>query len=160
VTRITSIDPGKATGWAGGGYSDTEPFTLDWAEITPSFYDALTLWDELSGDRLIVEKFTLRSQSFVANLDGVKLEGVIEYSWFGHYRELIWRTPAGKGKAGKKSGTSEFDSELKRIGMWQTGKMVGHKDGRDANDAIIHILKQLIQERHMPTLEAYFPDEI
>jgi hypothetical protein len=166
LIRITSVDPGKATGWAGGTYSDTEPFTLDWATITPDWDSGVDLWfngfDNQRADlrRLVVEKFTLRSKTFVPDITGVKLEGLIEGTYEQYFDELIYRTPAGKGKAGKNSGTSEFDKELKRLGMWQTGSMVGHKDGRDANDAIIHILKLLIHERHLPTLEAYFPDEI
>lgn len=163
MTRITGIDPGKATGWAGGVYSDTEPFELKWAHITPNFNESLEIWfnsfyDNASNGRLVVERFVLRGQNFVPNIEGVKFEGVIEATWDQYFNEIIWQPISMKGKRGKASKTSAFDSELKRLGMWQTGKMVGHKDGRDANDAIIHILKRLIADKHMPTLEAYFPD--
>jgi hypothetical protein len=154
MPTITGSDPGVATGWAWGDYSDTQPFELEGAWITADFKKSCSYWHDEYGDELVVERFVLRNRGFVPNIEGVKLEGVIEDTWEQHFKDIYWQTPSFKGKAG------EMDAVLKRIGMWQTGKMVGHKDGRDANDAIIHILKRMIIKRHIPTLEAYFPDLI
>lgn len=155
MTTIVGVDPGKATGWAYGHYTDTDPLTLRLAFITPTLRESYDHWLYFGADyydELVVERFVNRVNAFVPNLDGVKVEGLIEATYEDQYGSIFWQPRTAKGKAG------EMDKVLKRIGMWQTGKMVGHKDGRDANDAIIHILKHMITAKHVPTLEAYFPD--
>jgi len=148
---IVSFDPGYAIGMAVGEFSDTEPLKLVDAMIVdyPSF--AQLVGPILSGtqaDYVVSEKFVLSSgNDFTADLTAVKVEGQLE----SVFPEIHWRQRSDKVQVS--------DDLLKRIGWWKTGEDVEWDDGRDANDAIIHMLGFVAFElNHIPTLRAYFRD--
>lgn len=154
---ILSIDPGESTGVAFGEYSDTDGYELvdctqiqggangflQWA-VDNHFYD---LHPELV---VVSEKFVLRSSNqFVANVEPVRIEGVMLALW-GSDR-VVYQQRSDK--------TLVDDRVLKRHGLWQTGKEHGWVDGRDVNDAIIHGLAFLKKAHHRPTLRKYWGSE-
>lgn len=165
MTKLIAIDPGKATGWARGYFDDETPFQLEEAFVT---HDGIEGFAELNCnaqspdnpyaqtflegfDVIVYETFVLRQNGFLAALNSVEINGYLKGT-YGTYGRL---TPQSRTL---KHHTP--DATLKQYGFWQTGKMVGHKDGRDANDAIIHALTYLKLQGHVPTLKAYFPEEL
>lgn len=154
MTKILSIDPGGITGWAIGHYDDETPYTLDQVGVL-SFKN---LGDELDWGRweqinythvVVVEKFVLsQGNDFTANLDGKEVEGLLRYFLDD---QIVWRLRGTKSQVP--------DDVLKKHGLWQTGKMVNWTDGRDVNDAIIHAIGHVaFTEKHLPTLQKYFPN--
>lgn len=151
MPRLLTIDPGLATGYAIGYYDDETPYILKETFIVHDgvygLADLVANGDLLERyDELIIENFIVRPNQPV---DPIALE-VIGYMKGVSWVEPIMRLRSDKGKKGF------MDSVLKKHGLWQTGKMVGHKDGRDANDAIIHALTWLcFKQKHQPTIERY-----
>ena len=151
MPRLLAIDPGKATGLAYGYYHDDTPYELWKADTLHEGVSGMAfaywnggLFDDV--DEVLLEGYTVRPGRVG---DPIALE-VIGFIKGVCERPLIMRQPSDKGKAGV------FDSVLKEHGLWQTGKMVNHTDGRDANDTIIHSLRWLIfKEKHQPTIDRY-----
>lgn len=158
MTRLMAIDPGKATGMASGHYSDTEPLVFDDIWTIPNGVDgfAEAYWscgDSIYGDRLVVETFVLRANEFLANVEGVEVIGFIKGT---QTNGVHWQARGDKADLTGGKGEPANNAFLKSHGLWQTGKMVGWKDGRDANDAIIHALVHMKKIRHVPTLQKYW----
>lgn len=146
---IVAYDPGLITGIATGFFSDTEPLTLTGTgairyEDIRETYDLMAQYEY---DHVVSELFVLRTNNpFAADLTGVRVEGILDAVYEG---KVIWRDRT------KKSQVS--DDVLKAHGLWQTGRDVDWEDGRDANDAIIHMLGYVAFDlRHVPTLRRYF----
>lgn len=155
--RVISIDPGKASGVAIGEYEDDQPYTLSQVFVThdgvEGFADAYWNGDLdhqfSSATDVVIERMVVRPNQPV---DPIALEviGFIKGVTIPSMRRMRLRSD------------KHFvpDSVLKEHGLWQTGKMVGHTDGRDANDAIIHAISWLaFKMNHRPTLNAYFPEK-
>lgn len=151
TTEIIAFDPGYATGFAVGEFSDTQPLQLidtlilpwpEFREVFPMFFSQLD-----PATIVVSEQFELISgNDFTADLSAVKVEGLLE-SVIGD--RIIWRKPSDKVQVP--------DDVLKSIGWWKTGADVEWEDARDANDAIIHLLGYVAFElNHLPTLRAYF----
>ena len=145
---FVAFDPGYATGMASGRIVDDGPLELLDAAIVPyefwqpAWYELLGAADQITP---IAEKFTLRDNEFRADLTAVRIEGTLELLW----DHINWRDPSTK--------TQVPDEVLRDIEWWQTGSDVDWEDGRDANDAIIHLLGHVaFTMRHEPTLRAYF----
>lgn len=144
-----AYDPGLATGWAVGHYTHDTPLTLRGAGIRT--YDEMR--DRVVNTRrpyysaVIVEWFESRTNSTAApDINGVRVEGMLDAYYDG---QIIRRPPARKEQVP--------DDILKEHGLWQTGTTTDWEDGRDANDAIIHLLGYLAFDlRHRPTLDRYF----
>lgn len=150
MTWLYTIDPGVATGIALGWYEETHAYDrtnvwiikdglsgfLDWFEDDQPVNPFNALW--------VSERFVLRDNDFVANTEPLKIEGALETLRLRPTYQL--RTDKALCK----------DEVLKEHGLWVTGKMVGHSDGRDANDATIHALAYLKKQRHLPTLKKYW----
>lgn len=164
-----AIDPGRATGIAEGHYSDTEPLTFTDIYVTPDGIEGFApIWRDamVAVDDFIVETFVPRANEFIANVDGVEVIGLIKGAMYieeadSNVMPHEWHFQARTEKAallGAKESNSETANNawLKDHGLWQTGKMVGWKDGRDANDAIIHALVHMKKIRHVPTLLHYW----
>ena len=145
---IISFDPGRVTGVARGYFGDETPLVVvSVSEITyPQFLNDQYLGGEwYRNDIVISELFTPRSNNFVADVTGVRVEGIIEYL----EPRVIWRPASKKAQVP--------DQILKDHGLWRTGKNVDWEDGRDVNDAIIHMLGYVAFDlRHGPTLRKYF----
>lgn len=156
MNYVLSIDPGKTTGWAVGQYDEKTPYTVMDFGITHDGMDGFTTWWRRHTNRLegwgffgdyelitvVVEGFALSGgNNFVANLDGVEiigfLKGVVDY--------LVIQKRTDKALV--------HDDILKRNGMWYTGKQVGHTDGRDVNDAVIHGIVYAIRQKNQPTMK-------
>lgn len=160
-----AIDPGGATGIAKGHYSDTEALEFDQIYTIPGgvigfkehYWNDYVDPSDLYGDELVVETFVNRSNEFLANLESVEVIGFIKgtaYERQTHWQQRTEKASlTGGGESGSEARNNAF---LKGHGLWQTGKMVGWKDGRDANDAIIHALVYMKKIRHIPTLLKYF----
>jgi hypothetical protein len=152
---LLSIDPGKQTGIAIGHYGDNEPYTLIkvW-QISDGVTGFIEWWNKTGkqwkNDATIVsEKFVLRgSNKFVADLEPVKIEGAMQ---------ALGIKPVWQLRTDKMFVTDEL---LKEHNLWQTGKQFGWKDGRDANDAIVHALAYLRKGKHLETLKQYWSKEI
>ena len=155
VTTLISVDPGKATGVAVGTFSDTEPYKLyeiyqiqngvegflEWLKTHPEWLLKDIVW--------VSERFVLRgSNKFVADLEPVRIEGAMTALGI----KPIWQLRTDK--------MFVTDELLKEHGLWQTGKALGWKDGRDANDAIVHGLAYLRKNKHLPTLINYWGKEV
>lgn len=155
---IEAYDPGKASGLAHGYYDDATPFELDGVMIIgpEAFEDYIWEWGtpaEPTNPIRVYEGFRLRSgNKFTADLTGVELIGQMKLVARKRGIMLHKQMPTDKALV--------HDSVLKAAGIWQTGKMVGHADGRDANDAIIHILAYLKKIGHVPTIEHYWPETL
>lgn len=107
----------------------------------PYFYEA---WGP---DVVVVEEFILRDNNFRANLTGVRVEGMIEVTY--QRTPIVYRPPSKKAQVP--------DEILKAHGLWNTGSDVDWTDGRDANDAVIHLLGYVAFDlKHVPTLRKYF----
>lgn len=151
MTRLLSIDPGLATGYAIGTYGDDSPYALeqtftlqDGVYGVAEIVESGDLFDRV--DELVLENFIVRPHQPV---DPIALEVIGYIKGVAPFRPIM-RLRSDKGKKGF------FDAILKEHGLWQTGKMVGHKDGRDANDAIIHALSWLcFKKEHRPTIDKY-----
>lgn len=149
-TKIISFDPGKATGIASGWFSPDEPLQLVDAIIAPYEDWVEQTWHLLYGEGLddwtvVAERFDLRTNNdFAADLTGVRVEGGLELL----HPNIQWRSRTSKAQVS--------DDTLRKIGWWKTGSDVEWEDGRDANDAIIHMLGHVaFTLQHRPTLEAY-----
>lgn len=147
---VVSYDPGLVTGVAQGVFSDTEPLRLVGATVVP--YDVMVVsYPDLSRiefDHKVSELFVLRTNNpFAADLTGVRVEGILEAAYGPE--NIHWRDRTTKSQVP--------DQILKDHGLWQTGADVDWEDGRDANDAIIHMLGYVAFElKHRPTLGKYF----
>ena len=146
MTHVASYDPGLITGFAYGSFTETEPLEL--LTTGTLTYDYILHGSPFSGihpEVTVVEEFILRDNEFKADLTGVRVEGILEIV----FRNIVWRPPSKKAQVP--------DQVLKDHGLWQTGKTVDWEDGRDANDAIIHLLGYVAFDlRHKPTLRKYF----
>lgn len=149
---IISIDPGTTTGLAIAHYGDSVPYTLRSVHEIQGGAEGFIRWVDNQwdtpwgqGSLLVVERFILRDNPFVPPLEQVKIEGILMGGFMGPV--TAWQ------QRNQKSIVP--DQVLKDHGLWQTGQPLGHKDGRDANDAIIHGLAYLITHRHIPTMVKY-----
>jgi hypothetical protein len=163
-----AIDPGGTTGIAEGYYTDTQPLKFTSIYVaTEGIKGFAKEWRNAldSVDDFVVETFVPRANEFIANVDGVEVIGLIKGEMYMEEGNISvphsWYFQARTEKAALLSA-KESNSEtannawLKGHGLWQTGKMVGWKDGRDANDAIIHALVHMKKIRHIPTLLHYW----
>jgi hypothetical protein len=169
VEYYMSVDPGKATGVAIGRVTDSEALEviytaivpggtkgfIDWLEMTnngkyitefdcmknyPGQYDSLDYHLDV-----VCETFQLRGGSFTPDLEPLRIEGVL-MDRFGSV--MHWQQPSDKKIVG--------DKFLKDNDLWRTGKDVGHIDGRDANDALLHLFSAVLKSKHMPSLQTYW----
>lgn len=171
VEYIISFDPGVATGVAIGRKTDIYPLEVIYVGIIQDGLEGVIEWlDETNAglnitqhdcisnfpdyyfdsrwDHIIVsEKFTPRNVKFVPNIEPARIEGALA----DRYREIVWQNPSDKTLVG--------DDFLKRHGLWVTGKKVRHADGRDANDALLHLFAYNLKRKHIPTLECYWKED-
>lgn len=149
MKTIVAYDPGKVTGIATGVFSDTEPLTITGSGIVPydDFVDGFVILQEEEYDYVIAEVFESRDgQKFAPNLVGVRVEGILDVAYD---QNIEWRSPSKKSQVP--------DKILKDSGDWVTGNDVDWEDGRDANDAIIHLIGFVAFDlKHKPTLRKYF----
>lgn len=148
--RVAAWDPGKITGLATGEFSREEALhDIQANTLTYSDMMVFGIVQVVPKYTNVVEEFILRDNDFRANLLGVRLEGAIEYAAERSDRTIVYRPPSKKSQVP--------DQVLKDHGLWQTGNDVDWEDGRDANDAIIHLLGYVAFDlKHRPTLERYF----
>jgi hypothetical protein len=158
---LLSIDPGRSTGIAVGTFSDDDPYELvavwqprngavgflDWW-YSDWLYDTGFM---PTRDLIVSEAFTLRNNKFVANVEPVRIEGVM----LALGLDVVYQQPAMKSLVG--------DAVLKRSGLYienaQAREWFDHPDARDVNDAITHALAYLKRTLHRPSLLAYWPPE-
>lgn len=151
---LLSIDPGQATGIALGSYTNTTPYKLERAWIVHGGVDGFIdfmLEQSLfyAVDQVVCERFVARDNGWVADIEAKAIEGAV--------KALMYGTPIAFQDRNAKVLVP--DSVLKEHGLWQTGSMVGHTDGRDANDSLQHSIGWLVRRHHIPTIEKYFPDD-
>lgn len=153
---LLSLDPGESSGIALGIFADDQPYELietwqprggavgflQWWR-SDVLYKTMGVWDKQQ-DIIVSELFTLRNNAFVANVEPVRIEGVMLALGI----EPVWQRPFMKKLVA--------DEILVEHGLWQTGKKFGHVDGRDANDSIVHSLAYLKSNRHRPTLRKFW----
>lgn len=160
---LLSFDPGESMGIALGMFSDEAPYTLvdcwqprggvrgflTWWRSS-ILYDTMGVWTK--DDVIVSESFVLLSNTFVANVEPVRIEGAML---------ALGITPVFQRAYMKKLVP---DSLLVEHDLWITPKAArekfDHKDGRDAMDAIIHGLAYLKSTRHLPTLRHYWPETV
>lgn len=147
--NIVAFDPGAVTGLAGGVFSETEPLTITAYELLTyeELRDGIDLFREYTFDHVVAEVFTNRTNNdFAADLTGVRVEGILDAGFDG---KVVWRDRTKKSQVP--------DQILKDHGLWVKGSEVNWTDGRDVNDAIIHMIGYVAFDlRHRPTLEEYF----
>jgi hypothetical protein len=152
MPRLISIDPGKATGIAYGYYDDETEYRLQDVLITHDGVDGVAelYWNSEflrdSMEEIVVENYIMGH----GPQDPVALE-VIGFIKGVHQSPFLTLQKRSDKRLVP-------DKLLKDHGFWQTGKTVGHTDGRDANDAIIHGIAYLFKKRHLPTMLRYFND--
>ena len=169
VDYYMAIDPGEATGIAIGRITEDDAMEVVYTAIVPGGTTGLINWLENTGNGrhitefdcmrnypkqydeidyhldVICETFRVMATRFTANVEPLRIEGVI-MDRFGSV--VHWQQPSDKKLVG--------DSFLKEHDLWQTGKALGHSDGRDANDALLHLFAFAMKRKHIPTLEAYW----
>ena len=152
TTYVEAYDPGKITGYALGAFDEETPLGLvDTGALTYEAVKKLRYTESPVYNYCVVERFDLANNDFKADLTGVRVEGMLDMLNFPHGK-IVWRSRTKKEQVS--------DEILKEHGLWQTGSDVDWEDGRDANDAIIHLLGFVAFDlRHVPTLKKYFkPD--
>lgn len=148
--HLLSIDPGVATGLALGTYSDTQHYERIGVWIVKRGLDGFLDWyhgeapNAAYGAQWVSERFVLRDNDFIANTEPLRIEGAM----IALGLDPVWQLRTDKALC--------KDEVLKENKLWVTGKMVGHVDGRDANDATIHALAYLKKQKHLPTLRKYW----
>lgn len=153
LQTIISFDPGGVTGVAMGCFSDSTPLELDDFLAAPyeEFLEASRMVASIPGynpySHMVCESFIARSNNeFAPDLAGVRIEGVLD---------LLYGDRLVKRSRTKKEQVP--DAVLKEHGLWKTGTDVEWEDGRDVNDAIIHMLGYVAFDlKHKPTLKKYF----
>jgi len=146
--KIIALDPGKITGVATGWFTDVEPLTVRSVEavsyskiVTPAWWEWVDQFDVI-----VSEKFDLANNKFKADLSSVRIEGMMDLM-------LPYRVEY----RGRQLKSQVSDSLLKEHGLWTTGKQVDWEDGRDVNDALIHMVGHVaFTMKHVPTLKKYF----
>lgn len=133
-----------------GFYGDNEPYELlnVW-QVSGGLHGFIDWWRErlpILPTYLVCEKFVLRNNVFVADTEPLLIEGALRVLWGG---DIEWQLPSDKSLVS--------DTVLRENNLWHTGKQVGWKDARDTNDAIIHALAYLKKNKHIPTLQKYWP---
>ena len=169
INYVMAIDPGVATGIAIGRHSDTMPMEVIFNGIIPDGVVGFSQWLHDTNDaksiiendcsynfpeeyeeldyhlEVVCEDFKLRGGNFSPDLTPLRIEGVV----IDHFGSVVtWQAPADKKMVG--------DKFLKAYGFWVTGADVDHEDGRDANDAMLHLFVRAMRTRHMATLKTYF----
>ena len=169
VDYYMSIDPGKATGIAIGRMTEELPLEVVYRAIIPDGTFGFIEWlhrtrdgkaiveeDCLKNFRerymeldwhldVVCENFRVLSTDFKPNVEPLRIEGVI----MDHFGSAVnWQQPSDKKLVG--------DEFLKKNNLWLTGKEVNHADGRDANDAMLHLFARALKSKHGPTLEKYW----
>lgn len=169
VNYILGVDPGRSTGVAIGRYTLTDPLEIIYTGIIPGGTVGFAEWLYNTHDiKTIVEAdcsygfpdeydnldwhidvacevFKPRGGNFAPDSEALRIEGIM----IDHFGNIVnWHSPAEKSLVG--------DDFLKKHDLWVTGKDVDHTDGRDANDALIHVFVYMMRQRHIPTLEAYW----
>lgn len=150
---VEAYDPGKITGWARGWFDNDTPLQLtnvgaiEYKDFLDSAFFLTLHADAEYVDHVVAEQFDLRTNNaFAADLTGVRVEGILDVAYEGR---VVYRSRT------KKSQVS--DELLRKLGWWKTGRDVDWEDGRDANDAIIHLLGYVAFDlKHKPTLKEYF----
>jgi len=167
--KIVSIDPGLNTG-AAVGYCDAitpyrllERFQIHAGE--EGFSNWIAEGHLADADVIVVEKFILANNEFVADTIPLILEGMlIGAQLFGDGVvadvPIIWQPrtdksvltgypAAAKTKAQKQRVRFDF---LDRFGMFKAGT-----ENDDSNDAITHALIWAKRAKHYPSLIAFWP---
>lgn len=150
MTHLLTIDPGVATGIALGWYDDRTAYERKAVWIVKNGLNGFLAWyhgeapDEAYAAQWVAEQFILRDNDYIANTEPLRIEGAMEA--LGLHPTYQSRTDKALCK----------DEVLKQHGLWVTGKMVGHTDGRDACDATIHALARMKKIRHVPSLARYW----
>lgn len=168
VDYYLAIDPGKATGVAIGRVTETEPLEIIYTAIIPFGVKGFIEWLQATNEGrhitemdcmknfpesysnidyhldVICETFRLRGGGN-PDLEPLRIEGVL-IDRFGSV--VHWQDPSDKSLVG--------DDFLRNNNFWVTGKQVGHTDGRDANDALLHLFARTLKMKHYPTLDAYW----
>lgn len=158
---LIALDPGKVTGYVYCRYSDDLPLErIDARIVQGGYHGFIRFWDQMPpvvDDTVVCESFILRSQAFVPPLEAVEIIGALKYdAYLDEYEDrLIFQSRGAKHFSAKKD-TKVADNLLKAHGLWLTGKPLGHTDGRDANDAMIHALAYMRNIGHQPTIDKYF----
>jgi hypothetical protein len=152
---VWAFDPGHVTGFVQGVFTVDKPLMVDRVAAITEDHMVEFLQDlrfnmyPYKGfpDYIVSEKWLARTNNnFAADDIPKKIEGMME-AILGP--NIIWRPRTKKEQVP--------DRILKEHGLWQTGKSVDWTDGRDVNDAIIHMLGFVaFDQRHLPTLRKYF----
>ena len=169
VDYYLAIDPGMATGVAIGRVTEDEPMEViykaiiqggvygfaewlynsrngkSWAEedCSKNFPDQYASLDWHIN--VVCETFRVMATQFTPNVEALRIEGVVMSTF---PRVIEWHKPSDKVLVG--------DEFLKKHGLWVTGKDVGHSDGRDANDAMLHLFAHALKLRHQPTIKQFW----
>ena len=163
MTSIIAFDPGLVTGVAWGSFTDEDALVVEgrahirYEDFVFDAYDYLTQIVTINEstvemfyrkDIVVCEKFTVRTNNeFNPDTHALKVEGIIDVLF--PPRKLVMRDRTMK--------TQVPDSILKEHGLWATGTDVDWEDGRDSNDAVIHMLGHVAKTLgHLPTLRKYF----
>jgi hypothetical protein len=147
---VVAFDPGYITGLSTGIFSEDKPVEIVYARsfIYPDLLEDMgILPDRALADYVVSEVFESRAnQEFAPDLTGVRVEGLLDLVYGS---KITWRSPSKKSQVP--------DSILQRHDLWYTGSQVEWEDGRDVNDAIIHLLGFVAFDlNHRPTQRKYF----
>lgn len=157
MTNLIAVDPGAASGIVTAFYDEVTPLTFHGQYVTHDGVDGFSAWfhehslgERVEWDEWVCESFVLRANNkFVADLRPVEIIGFLKGTLGSEF--VTWQQRTLKALVP--------DQVLKDSGEWVTGKMVGHTDGRDVNDAKIHALAYMMRKHHVPTLRKYFARE-
>lgn len=172
MTQLWSFDLGEASGVVLGSFHPDAPYepVAAWqidggAQGLKDFLENKEYWRTGGGGFFppssaiaVCEKFILNpGNEFQADLEGVIGEGVLLAKW-NAVAPIIWQPRSKKFMGYGETTTKRADEILKAGGLWQEPPP-NHEDARDVNDALIHALVYLRDQRHVPTLSRYFRNE-
>ena len=177
MTSIGFIDPGKSSGITWAHYDDETPLTIDgYAQVDGGLLGLLMWLDENDGlvaelkaeESWHAEKFipytphqTLDS-SYPLVVEGalVTLGIVPDYeadpSRWHPSKDQYWMP--GKKAQERRSAQKKWLRE-NYPEMYVTGRSVAQKDAEDILSCTFHMLNMLKNQKHLPTLRKFFPEE-
>lgn len=158
--QILVIDPGMTTGLVLADYwQDEGKLTILGRWAIGDGLDGLLEWDMGKDvpegispvhDVVIFEKFRVGPRTYRrVELEPLSMEGMAKVM-FGsrlvmQYNDSMLIGGTGGSPAENKKAA---DAVLRDMGLWSTGKQVGHKDANDVNAAMKHLVAYLRREGH------------
>lgn len=165
--QILAVDPGMDSGIVLADFDEVEGLLaiLGRWEVSGGL-EGLMQWDvhkdvaeSISAvhDFVICEKFRVGPRTYKSiELEPLRIEGALT-AVYGNRIEwqyndaMLLAGNVGDRNANKRAA----DNVLREMGLWSTGKQVGHKDANDVNSAMKHLVRWLRESEYEVKIVEY-----